>query len=163
MEIPVQEINEIIEEEIAGEGSLIGALESIQRRLHYLPAEALVLVSEHLQIPLSQAYAVATFYNTFSLEPKGRHTIQVCMGTACHVRGSPQILERLEFDLGIKPGETTEDNAFTLETVNCLGTCALGPVILVDDEYFGQMNAQKAASLIKKIKKSDVEVDHNEN
>lgn len=153
MEIPVQEINEIIEEEVSGDGSLIGALEAIQKRFRYLPPEALILVSERMNVPLSQTYAVATFYNAFSLEPKGEHTIQVCMGTACHVRGSPQILESLEIDLGIHAGETTPDGKFTLETVNCLGACALGPVVVIDGEYHGQLTPHKADRLLKKIQK----------
>ncbi len=153
MEIPVQEINEIIEEEASGDGSLISALESIQKRFRYLPPEALILVSERLNVPLAQTYAVATFYNAFSLEPKGEHIIQVCMGTACHVRGSPQILDRLETELGIKAGATTEDGLFTLETVNCLGACALGPVVVIDGEYHGQLTAHKADRLLKRIQK----------
>ena len=153
MQIPVIEINEIIEKEAAGDGSLIAALESIQKRFRYLPPEALILVSERLNVPLSQVYAVATFYNAFSLQPKGEHTIQICMGTACHVRGSPQILEKLENDLGISAGETTEDGLFTLETVNCVGACALGPVVVVDEECHGQLTPNKAARLILQLKK----------
>ena len=151
MKIPVEEINEIVNNEARGEGSLIAALEEIQRRFNYLPAEAIELVSERLEVPLSQAYAVATFYNAFSLEPKGEHNIQVCMGTACHVRGSPQILNHLEIRLGIKPGETSTDGQVSLETVNCLGACALGPIIFVDGEYHGQMTPRKTDQLLKKI------------
>ena len=151
MNIPVEEINQIINNEARGEGSLIAALEEIQRRLNYLPPEAIELVAERLGVPLSQAYAVATFYNAFSLEPKGEHNIQVCMGTACHVRGSPQILNHLEIRLGIKPGETSADGLVSLETVNCLGACALGPIIFVDGEYHGQMTPKKTDQLLQKI------------
>jgi NADH-quinone oxidoreductase subunit E len=157
MEISVNEIHEIVDREAQGDGSLIAALEEIQRRFRYLPPEALMMVSEGLNVPLSQTYAVATFYNAFSLEPKGKHCIQICMGTACHVRGSPQILDRLELELGIEAGQTTPDGLFSLETVNCLGACALGPVVVMDDEYSGQMTAKKALNLLNRVKKQEVE------
>jgi NADH-quinone oxidoreductase subunit E len=155
MEISVSEINDIINQEAAGDGSLIGALEAIQGRYRYLPPEALILASERLGVPLSQAYSVATFYNAFSLKPKGKHCLHVCMGTACHVRGSPQILDRLEAKLGIRAGNTTRDHLFTLETVNCLGACALGPIVVTDDEYSGQMTTQKADRLVKNIRRAE--------
>jgi len=155
MEVSVIEINEIINREAAGDGSLIAALEEIQERYRYLPPEALILASERLGVPLSQAYSVATFYNAFSLKPKGRHCLHVCMGTACHVRGSPQVLDRLESKLGIKAGETTRDHLFTLETVNCLGACALGPIVVTNEEYSGQMTTQKADRLIKNILRAE--------
>jgi NADH-quinone oxidoreductase subunit E len=136
---------------------LIGALEEIQERFRYLPPEALILASERLGVPLSQAYSVATFYNAFSLKPKGKHCLTVCMGTACHVRGSPQVLDRLETKLGIKPGETTRDHLFTLESVNCLGACALGPIVVSDGEYSGQMTTPKVDHLLKTILRSEAE------
>jgi NADH-quinone oxidoreductase subunit E len=157
MEISVNEIHEIVDRETQGDGSLIAALEEIQRRFRYLPPEALMMVSDGLNVPLSQTYAVATFYNAFSLEPKGKHCIQICMGTACHVRGSPQILDRLELELGIEAGQTTPDGLFSLETVNCLGACALGPVVVMDDEYSGQMTAKKALNLLNRVKKQEAE------
>ena len=155
MPISVYELNEIINQAASGDGSLISALEEIQERYHYLPPEALILASERLGVPLSQAYSVATFYNAFSLKPKGKHCLHVCMGTACHVRGSPQILDRLEAKLGIKAGNTTRDHLFTLETVNCLGACALGPIVVTDDEYSGQMTTQKADRLVKNIRRAE--------
>ena len=97
---------------------------------------------------------MATFYNAFSLKPKGRHCLNVCMGTACHVRGSPRVLDRMETKLGVQAGETTRDRQFTLETVNCLGACALGPIVVVDGEYHGQMTSAKAARLLQKVKKA---------
>jgi NADH-quinone oxidoreductase subunit E len=157
MQISVQEINEIINRVAMGDGSLISALEEIQERFRYLPPEALILASERLGVPLSQAYSVATFYNAFSLKPKGKHCLHVCMGTACHVRGSPQVLDRLEAKLGIKAGNTTRDRLFTLETVNCLGACALGPIIVTDGEYSGQMTSQKADQLLKSVLRAEVE------
>jgi len=155
MEVSVSDINDIINREATGEGSLIAALEEIQERYRYLPPEALILASERLGVPLSQAYSVATFYNAFSLKPKGKHCLHVCMGTACHVRGSPQVLERLQAKLGIKAGETTRDHLFTLETVNCLGACALGPIVVTNEEYSGQMTTQKADRLIKTILRAE--------
>jgi NADH-quinone oxidoreductase subunit E len=129
-------------------GSIISVLEEIQARYHYLPQDAMILVSEKTGVPLSQLYSVATFYHAFSLTPRGEHTIHVCTGTACHVRGSVQILNRLEQKLGVRPGETTHDRQFTLETVNCLGCCALGPVVVVDDDYLGQMTAKKVDRML---------------
>jgi NADH-quinone oxidoreductase subunit E len=147
----VTELYDLINHEAQGDASLIAVLESIQAQYRYLPFEALVLASERLGVPLSQAYSVATFYHAFSLKPKGEHCLHVCMGTACHVRGSPQVLDRLQTRLGVKPGGTTRDRAFTLETVNCLGACALGPIVVMDGEYSGQMTAQKVDTLLKHI------------
>ena len=157
MKLPVSEINDIINREAQGDGSLIAALEEIQERFRYLPPEALLLASERFGVPLSQAYSVATFYNAFSLKPKGKHCLHVCMGTACHVRGSPQVLGRLETKLGIHAGATTHDRMFTLETVNCLGACALGPIVVSDGEYSGQMTPQKADQLLKNITRAEAE------
>ena len=151
MNISINEINDIINEEAMGDGSLIAALEEIQQRYHYLPPEALILASERLVVPLSQAYSVATFYNAFSLKPKGKHCLNVCVGTACHVRGSLQVLERLEDKLGIRASETTRNHLFTLETVNCLGACALGPIVVTDGEYSGQMTTPKVDQLLKSL------------
>ena len=155
MEVSVSEINDIINRETLGDGSLIAALEEIQERYRYLPPEALILASERLGIPLSQAYSVATFYNAFSLKPKGKYCLHVCMGTACHVRGSPHVLNRLETKLGIKAGETTRDHLFTLDTVNCLGACALGPIVVTDGEYSGQMTTQKVDRILKNILRAE--------
>ena len=151
MQIPVSEIHEIIDREACDEGSIISALEKIQQHYRYLPKEALILASQRLGVPLSQAYAVATFYNAFSLKPKGKYCLQICMGTACHVRGSPQLLDQMETKFNINAGETTPDHLFTLETVNCLGACALGPIVVVNDEYSGQMTVQKSDALMKRL------------
>jgi len=156
MEISIEEIDRIINQEAFGEGSLIAALEAIQARYNYLPSEAIILASDRFGVPLSQIYSVATFYNAFSLKPKGKHCLQVCMGTACHVRGSPQVLDRLETKLGVKQGETSHDHLFTLETVNCLGACALGPIVVTDGEYSGQMTVQKADQLLKTVMRTEV-------
>lgn len=160
MRLPVSEIYEIINREASGEASLIVVLEKIQERFRYLPPEALILASERLEVPLSQTYAVATFYNAFSLKPRGVHCLSVCMGTACHVRGSPQLLDRLETKLSIKAGETTRDRLYTLETVNCLGACALGPILVTDGEYSGQMTPQKSDVLLRRIMRNEARGSH---
>jgi NADH-quinone oxidoreductase subunit E len=155
MQMDVQELYTLIDQEAEEQGSLIAALAAIQERWRYLPPEALLLASARFGVPLSQAYGVATFYNAFSLKPKGRHCLNVCMGTACHVRGSPRILDRLETKLGVPAGETTLDRQFTLETVNCLGACALGPIVVSDGEYSGQMTPQKVDVLLKHIHRAE--------
>jgi NADH-quinone oxidoreductase subunit E len=141
----------IHDREVAGQISLIAVLSEIQDRYHYLPHNALVLLSETLAIPLSQIYSVATFYNAYSLKPRGTHLVRMCMGTACHVRGAAQILNRLETKLNIHAGETTPDRNVTLETVNCLGACALGPITVMDGTYNGQMDIAKADRMIKTL------------
>lgn len=155
MPVSIDELDALISEHARGDGSLIATLESIQAHFSYLPPEALVLVSARLNVPLAQTYSVATFYNAFTLKPKGRHTICVCMGTACHVRGSPRVLDRLESQLSVKPGGTTRDRQFTLETVNCLGACALGPIVVTDGVYAGQMTPVKADRLIKTVRRGE--------
>ncbi len=155
MPMDVQELFTLIDEEEGRQGSLIAALAAIQERWRYLPPEALLLASARFGVPLSQVYGVATFYNAFSLKPKGRHCLNVCMGTACHVRGSPRVLDRLETKLDVQAGETTRDRQFTLETVNCLGACALGPIVVSDGEYSGQMTPQKVDVLLKHIRRAE--------
>jgi len=157
MDVSITELYDLINREAQDDASLIAVLEGIQARYRYLPFEALVLASERLGVPLSQAYSVATFYHAFSLQPKGRHCLHVCMGTACHVRGSPQVLDRLQTKLGVKAGDTTRDRVFTLETVNCLGACALGPIVVADGEYSGQMTPRKVDQLLKGIARAEAE------
>ena len=140
---------------------LIAMLEEIQNKYRYLPREAMVLVSERLGVPLSQIYSVATFYNAFSLRPKGRHVVTVCLGTACHVRGAKRVLEQVEKALDIQPGETTADGQFSLETVNCLGACALGPIVVIENEYFGQMTPAKVAPDLEKYSNGGGEGEDN--
>lgn len=133
-------------------GQLVSILQDIQEEHRYLPKEALVQVSQMLNIPQSQIYGVATFFKAFSLEPRGKHLIKVCLGTACHVRGANRILERVALDLNTEPGETTDDLAFTLETVNCVGCCALGPVVVIDETTFGQMSTDKVGPMLEKYR-----------
>jgi len=127
---------------------LVSILQDIQAEYNYLPREALTQISQDLSVPLSQVYSVATFFKAFSLTPRGRHLINVCLGTACHVRGATRILETIERELGIKSGDTTEDLKYTLETVNCVGACALGPIVIVDGKYSGQMKTDKVRPLL---------------
>jgi len=149
MPVDLQSVCEIIEKHGYHEASLIGVLQDIQVKMNYLPRKALVQVSKSLNIPLPRVYEVATFYKAFSLEPRGRHTIQVCLGTACHVRGGARILDYLENLLKVKAGGTTRDLAFTLETVNCLGACALGPIMVVDRKYHGRITLNRIESILK--------------
>ena len=129
-------------------GSLVSILQDIQAEYNYLPKEALLQISQGLDVALSRVYSVATFFKAFSLKPRGRHLINVCLGTACHVRGAVRVLEAIERELGIKPGDTTEDLRYTLETVNCVGACALGPIVIIDGKYSGQMKTDKVKSLL---------------
>ena len=135
------------------EASLLAILEEVQARYRYLPRDVLILISERIDIPLSQVYSVATFYNAFSLKPQGRHRFQVCTGTACHVRGAMQVLDRIETQLGIRAGETSPDREYTLETANCLGACALGPVVVTNGIYVRHMTASKVDRLLKRMKR----------
>ena len=127
---------------------LVSILQDLQAECNYLPKEGLTGVSEGLGIPLSQVYSIATFFKAFSLKPRGRHSIAVCLGTACHVRGAVRILEEIERELGINRDETTKDFKYTLETVNCVGACALGPIVIADGEYSGQMKTDKVRPLL---------------
>lgn len=130
--------------------ALIPILQEIESVYNYLPSWALRQVSEKLEVPLTQVYGVASFYDAFHLMPRGKHLVRVCLGTACHVRGGHKVFEEFERKLKIESGETTKDMQFTLERVNCVGCCALGPMVLVDDKYSGQMTPAKVAPLIKK-------------
>lgn len=121
------------------EGALIPALHKIQSIYGYLPEEALMLVSEELVVPITQIYGVASFYSLFSLEPKGKHVISVCLGTACYVKGSQNILDRLSNEIGIEEGNTTEDGKFTLQATRCIGACGLAPVIMIDEKVYGRL------------------------
>jgi NADH-quinone oxidoreductase subunit E len=130
--------------------ALISILQEVQEEYNYLPQEVLRIVSKALGIPLIDIIGVATFYRAFSLEPRGKHIITVCLGTACHVRGGPKILEEFERKLNIEAGETSKDMRFTLETVACLGCCAIGPVVVVDGDYYAQTTLRKVDSILKK-------------
>jgi NADH:ubiquinone oxidoreductase subunit E/NAD-dependent dihydropyrimidine dehydrogenase PreA subunit len=145
----LQKLDDIFKLYADEKGVLIPILQDINSSYGYLPGNILRYVSKHLEIPLSQIYNVATFYTAFSLKPRGKHTIKVCQGTACHVRGSRRVLSEIERQLSVVPGGTTDDQQFTLETVNCLGCCAMGPVVMVDEEYH-MTPADKVEPLLKK-------------
>jgi NADH-quinone oxidoreductase subunit E len=145
-------VQEIIEKYRDKNSPLMYSLQDVQKAFNYLPKEALVQLSEGLNIPLSRVYAVASFFRAFSLKPRGKHVCNVCVGTACHVRGAQRILDKLDQELGIGPGETTPDMEFTVETVNCLGACALGPIMVVGEEYYGNMTTTKVARVLKSIR-----------
>jgi NADH-quinone oxidoreductase subunit E len=134
-------------------GFLVPILQDVQKEFNYLPKEALTAVGAQLQVSLSRIYEVATFYRAFSLTPRGKHQLSLCVGTACHVRGAPMIQDGIERVLDIRAGQTTADLEFTFETVNCLGACALGPILVVDGEYGGQMTLSKTNKLLKKLGK----------
>jgi NADH-quinone oxidoreductase subunit E len=123
-------------------------LQDTQAAYHYLPEEALCRVSETMGVPLIEVFRLANFYKAFSLKPRGRHLITVCMGTACHVRNSPRFLDEVRRRLRVEPGGTTQDGEFTLETVNCLGACALAPVVIMDGKYYEHMTPAKLGSLL---------------
>lgn len=134
--------------------ALISILHDVQDRYKYLPDEALKMVASRLHMDITQIYGVATFYKSFSLVPKGKHSITLCLGTACHVRGGPKILRELKNLLDVEPGQTTADRQFSLNVVNCLGVCAIGPVMMVDQKFFGEMNSLKAKRIIEKMKRN---------
>ena len=140
-------------EEILGrypleEPSLIQVLQDVHRAYNYLPCDVLVKVAEALQVPLAKVFSVSTFYKAFSLEPQGDTIIKVCMGTACHIRGAGQLVEELERKLGIGPDETTEDLKFTVKTVNCVGACAMAPVLVVGEQYHGSAKPVRMAKYL---------------
>ncbi len=141
-------ILKILEQKSSSRGGLISILEEIQSEYGYLPEESLRIVSEKTGRSLVDIYGVATFYKYFSLQPKGKHLVCACLGTACHVRGAPRIVAELEQQLGIKAGQTTENKEFTLETVNCLGACALGPIVVIDGHYFSKVRKSKVKQLL---------------
>jgi NADH-quinone oxidoreductase subunit E len=155
MEAKVREIVDVYD---ANAGFLVPILQDVQREWNYLPQEALEAVCKTLDIPISRVYEVATFYKAFSLTPRGKYQVQLCLGTACHVRGANLLQDQIERTLDIRAGETTEDLEFTFETVNCLGACALGPVLVVNEEYHGQMTMSKTNKLFRKLGK-EVKID----
>ncbi len=140
-------------------GILIPVLQAIQDEYGYLPEDILKQVSAETGIPTSQIFGVATFYAQFRLQPRGKYTVRVCHGTACHVSGATQLTESIEYELGVKDKETTKDKLFTLESVACLGCCSLAPVMVVGDETYGRITPDKAGKILKKIRKEEGEAD----
>jgi NADH-quinone oxidoreductase subunit E len=148
----VAKLTAILEKYEGQPGSLIPILQELQALKGYLQAEDLERVSRGTGVPLSEIYAVVTFYSQFYLEKRGRHIVRVCRGTACHVKGGHAVLKAVEHELGVGDGETTDDYSFTLETVACLGACFLAPVIVVDGDYFGRLTPDKATSILRNMK-----------
>jgi len=148
---------QILERREPAPRELVEILLDIQDECGHIPQVAMVLVAEHLQIPLIEVFRVASFYKAFALTPRGRHLITVCMGTACHVRGAPRMLDEVLGLLGVEPGQTTEDGLFTVECVNCLGACALGPVVVLDGEYHDHMTAAKLRKLVLAVRETEKE------
>lgn len=144
------DIDRIIDRHGARKEALIQILLDIQQQFHWLPKTALRWVSERTEVPLSQIYQIATFYKAFDLAPQGRHHVCVCMGTACQVRGAQRLLDRSAEILDIAPGQTDQQKRFTLSTVNCLGTCASGPVVMVDDDYYSNPSRDDLAAALAK-------------
>lgn len=155
MNVEMSKVDTIIEKHGFEHRGLIPSLLDIQKVFHYLPPDALQRVSERMQIPMIQVYQVASFYKAFSLEPRGEHMLTVCVGTACHVRGGDRLIDQVGRLLEINPGETTKDKLFTLEAVNCLGCCALGPVMVIDGKYYGNLAASKVKRVLDKYMKQE--------
>jgi NADH-quinone oxidoreductase subunit E len=149
------QVSEILDRYPADRTSSLAVLEDIQAEYKYLPREALEATAERLRMPLSEVYQIATFFKAFSLTPKGDHIVKVCLGTACHVGGGPRILAAIEKNLGIKAGNTTPDHEFSLEVIRCVGACALGPVVIVDDHVHGKMSDAKATELISSLRQRE--------
>lgn len=135
----------------------LAMLQDLQKEYGYIPKEKLLELSQYLDIPLSKLYSMATFYKALSLTPKGKNTIKVCDGTACHIRSSKSLLDEIENSLGIKPGETTKDGKFSLEIVNCLGSCAIAPVMVINDKYYGKLTSSKVREILKEYGGADDE------
>ncbi len=154
--------NDLLENILADRRSqpqqLVEALQDVQEAFGYISEDAMKAISQQLGVPVMEVYRAAHFYKAFSLEPRGRHVLTVCMGTACHVRGASRMIDEVEGQLGIQPGETTDDKMFSLECVNCLGACALGPVVVLDGRYHGKMTPNKLRTLIQSVQAAEKEV-----
>ncbi len=148
-----EHVGKIIDKYQEKRTALISILHDIQDQYNFLPEGALRKVASRLQMDITEIYGVATFYKSFSLVPRGKHSVTVCLGTACHVRGGSKILRELKKQLNIEPGQTTTDKQFSLNVVNCLGVCAIGPVMFVDGKFYGEMNSVKAKKVIEKLNK----------
>jgi len=152
---PMLDIDEILERYPGQPQYLISLLQDIQAEYHYISPECLRLACDHVGVPLTRAWSVATFYRSFSLEPRGEHEIKVCQGTACHLRNAQRLVDALEEALQVKAGQTTEDLRFSLDTVNCLGACALSPVVMIDHDYLGRATAGAVKRKIRQLEKAE--------
>ena len=155
-EIDYLNLDDIIEKQFNNDKeNLIMMLQEIQMQYNYIPGPAIEYLAEKLHTPLSQIYGVGTFYKSFSLEPRGKHIISVCRGTACHVRGAEKVLERITDTLSIRDGQTTQDGQFTLESVRCIGCCSLGPVIKIDEDIHGLITTDKVGKILSQYGNSE--------
>ncbi|MTI66325.1 MAG: NAD(P)H-dependent oxidoreductase subunit E [Firmicutes bacterium] len=146
----IEKLKEIIEEKKQKKGPLMPVLNQAQKLFGYLPIEVQRIISEGLNIPLAEIYGVATFYSQFSLIPKGKYTIGVCLGTACYVKGAQDIIDRIKDELDLEVGGTTKDRKFSLEATRCIGACGLAPVMTVNEDVYGKLNAEEVPGIIKK-------------
>jgi NADH-quinone oxidoreductase subunit E len=153
-------LEDILRSRPAHPSHLIEVLQDLQAAHGYIPEEAMMTVSERLAVPLIEVYRVASFYKAFSLKPRGQHLVTVCLGTACHVRGARRMIDEVRGQLGAGPGETTADGVFTVECVNCLGACALGPVVVLDGVYHHHMTPGKLRKLVQSVRDTQREADH---
>lgn len=144
-----ERLNTILERYPDPVGNVIAILHEVQSLYNYLPQEALMYVAKRIRVPITRLYSIATFYHFFSLEPKGKHQVQVCLGTACHVKGSEKLLHEMERQLGVKEGETTADMQFSLGAVRCIGACSLAPVVVVDHDTHAKITTKQVSALLK--------------
>ncbi|HNR89354.1 MAG TPA: NAD(P)H-dependent oxidoreductase subunit E [Spirochaetota bacterium] len=150
MDVTIAKVDEIIGRYGKTEESILAVLQDFQREFRYVPEEGMKRLAGVLDVPESRIYAMGTFYKALSLEPRGKHTVKVCMGTACHLKGANQILEAIERGFSVKRNHTTKDKNFTVESVNCVGACAMAPVIVVDEDYHGHARSSKVVDILKK-------------
>lgn len=152
MQVSEESIKKIIESYDPDQRYALAIMQDMQRNFQYIPREGLTYLAEYLQCPVSSLYSMATFYKALSLVPKGEHIIKCCDGTACHIRGATTLIDGIKRELGIDPGETTEDGKFSFETVNCLGSCALAPVMVIDDVYYGKVTLERLKEILKEVR-----------
>jgi NADH-quinone oxidoreductase subunit E len=151
----ISKVDAIVDSYRAEPASLLAIMQDVQDAAHYLPREVVEHVAKRLSVPVARIYAMATFFGSFHLEPRGKHICTVCMGTACHVRGASRLVEQLERDLAVKSGGTTADMLFTVEEVNCVGACALGPLVILDGEYRGNMTSGQLTKIVEKLRQDE--------
>ncbi len=151
----LERVDAIIEKYSGDETAVLAILQDVQAEYNYLPREAMKRIAEKMNLPLTKVSSLATFFHAFSLVPRGKNIVTVCMGTACHVRGAPRVLAEIERELGVPGGQTTPDGQFTIETVNCVGACALGPLVIVNGNYHGNINTSDVVEMLDEYRKSE--------
>jgi NADH-quinone oxidoreductase subunit E len=159
VEVSEAQVHEIVERWQCSESFVIEMLQDVQHEARHLPRSALEQISREVGVPMARLYHLATFFKAFSLEPRGEHMVQVCVGSACHVKGAPRLVHACERHLGIKSGETTEDGKFSLEPVRCLGCCGLAAVLTIDDELHGHVTSANVERLLKRFMKQEKKVE----